>query len=731
MEDLREKAGALLETFFYATDLGAVCFDRQLEMLACVPQKRLFRDMLCLGLEKLTAFLMRGYASDKKENAYVFYLQGNLACGVIFLKGSGSGSGPAGAVVTQPFFVGGVTAAEQEAVWKSLCAESGKGREPRHSAETAEPSGIREVLQRLPSVSGSRAQSVCRVLSALLHSFSVEGKIPVTMADSAGTVQKPLERQGENLPAASPRRTASTDISPLTAEEYRHFAEDIRSGDTQTVMKDFSAWQDRLAAYVSEMHDLSRWLMLLCAAGAGAAVEGGAPYARTMELAGMLFAGMSEADTTPAILRRAQDTLLALARTVAVSRMTSYSKPVRQTLEYIEVHYAEKITLESLARQAGLSPPYLSHLVRRETGRILSDHLSAVRVEQSKRLLLETNCSSLEVARRVGFQYQNHFAATFRRETGLSPTEFRSAARFRENRHENGEPFPDAFFSPAIEQLRSLLLFFPGLYDAVRIVDPLSHKAWMLYASGCKAVNGTCYEYWEQKQACGHCISSLAYLHNRVTFKLAQAPGGQCLAIAAPKVFGNSTYVVELLKNVSGAMYAEGVPGAEAPEQPSKFPAEPGRSGLYSRNYIDRELPELVRGCHLEKKRLSILLSLVNDSDAEDDTGGWVVSDTVLRRQADIVNRTIRQSDWAGRYTGNVLLVVLPGADAEAAEGIAGRIQEKLQSYLAGYRKKGPSLAANYGVATLNADISDADMLVRLASMDLYGQMGSAPSGAR
>lgn len=731
MEDLREKTGALLETFFHATDLGAVCFDRQLEVLACVPQKHLFRDMLCLGLEKLTAFLMRGYASNGKESAYIFYLQGNLACGVVFLRASGNSSGPAGAVVTQPFFVGGVTAAEREAVWGALRTEPGKGRETRHPGETAEPSGLREVLQRLPSVSGNRALSVCRVLSALLRSLGAEGEIPVTMADSAGTVQESLERQGENLPAASARRTANSEISPLTAEEYRRFAEDVKSGDTQAVMKDFAAWQDRLAAYANELSHLGRWLMLLCAAGAGAAVESGAPFARTMELAGMLFTGMSEADTTPAVLRRAQDTLLALARTVSVSRMTSYSKPVRQTLEYIEAHYAEKITLESLAQQAGLSPPYLSHLVRRETGRILSDHLSAVRVEQSKRLLLETNCSSLEVARRVGFQYQNHFAATFRRETGLSPTEFRSAARFRENRHENGEPFPDAFFSPAIEQLRSLLLFFPGLYDAVRIVDPLSHKAWMLYANGCKAVNGTCYEFWEQKRACGHCIASIAYLHNRVTFKLEHAPAGQCLAIAAPKVFGNSTYVVELLKNVSGAMYAEGEPEPEAPEPPSKGPAEPGRSGLYSRAYIDRELPVLVRRCHLEKKHLSILLSLVNGSDAGDDMGGWVVSDTVLRRQADIVNGTIRRNDWAGRYTGNVLLVVLPGADAKAAEGIAGRIQEKLQTYLAGYRKKGSALAANCGVAALSVDISDADMLVRLAFMDLYGQMGGAPSDAQ
>jgi AraC-like DNA-binding protein len=55
----------------------------------------------------------------------------------------------------------------------------------------------------------------------------------------------------------------------------------------------------------------------------------------------------------------------------------------------------------------------------------LTDHINQVRIEASKTELLNTSLSVNEIALKVGFTYQNHFARIFRKYTGLSPLDYR------------------------------------------------------------------------------------------------------------------------------------------------------------------------------------------------------------------------------------------------------------------------------------------------------------------
>lgn len=106
--------------------------------------------------------------------------------------------------------------------------------------------------------------------------------------------------------------------------------------------------------------------------------------------------------------------VLAFTRAVAVTRITAYSKPVRLSMEYMESHYKDKISLELLAKQANLSPAYLSKLIKTETGLSLPDHINKIRIEESKRILLTSNAGIGELAALVGYTYSNHFAKMFK-----------------------------------------------------------------------------------------------------------------------------------------------------------------------------------------------------------------------------------------------------------------------------------------------------------------------------
>jgi AraC family transcriptional regulator len=86
---------------------------------------------------------------------------------------------------------------------------------------------------------------------------------------------------------------------------------------------------------------------------------------------------------------------------------------------------AEEFNLDRLAAQAGLSKLYFNHLFKSAVGMSPSHYHINLRMDEAKRLLRETKKSVVEVALDVGYANLSHFAQLFRRETGLSPSDYR------------------------------------------------------------------------------------------------------------------------------------------------------------------------------------------------------------------------------------------------------------------------------------------------------------------
>ena len=84
-------------------------------------------------------------------------------------------------------------------------------------------------------------------------------------------------------------------------------------------------------------------------------------------------------------------------------------------------------TLESYAREAGISVNHLSRQVKQFTGRSVGKWIDSVRIVKAKRLLADTSLPVIDVAAAVGLEDQSYFARFFKRETGQTPTDFRKA----------------------------------------------------------------------------------------------------------------------------------------------------------------------------------------------------------------------------------------------------------------------------------------------------------------
>lgn len=93
-------------------------------------------------------------------------------------------------------------------------------------------------------------------------------------------------------------------------------------------------------------------------------------------------------------------------------------------LHYIRHHY-QNLTLEDLADFFHYSHPYLSFLIRRNTGMTYSRLIKDIRIRQAEKYLKNTSLKVSEIAERIGYHSADHFTSVFRKETGLSPTQWR------------------------------------------------------------------------------------------------------------------------------------------------------------------------------------------------------------------------------------------------------------------------------------------------------------------
>lgn len=96
--------------------------------------------------------------------------------------------------------------------------------------------------------------------------------------------------------------------------------------------------------------------------------------------------------------------------------------------QYIQQHYHQEITLQSISRLVHLSKNYFANLFRKEVGESFLEYLTRIRIEKAK-TLLTGELKAGDVGSLVGIQDPKYFSKVFKKITGLSPSEYRALAR--------------------------------------------------------------------------------------------------------------------------------------------------------------------------------------------------------------------------------------------------------------------------------------------------------------
>ncbi|HOK65316.1 MAG TPA: helix-turn-helix domain-containing protein [Anaerohalosphaeraceae bacterium] len=114
---------------------------------------------------------------------------------------------------------------------------------------------------------------------------------------------------------------------------------------------------------------------------------------------------------------------------VSTAGKPSRLERLQPALEFLRQHFRERITLEQIARSAHLSVSRLCHLFQERMQTTAVAYLNELRIRWAKRLLSTTEKTCLEICYESGFENLSYFNRTFKKLTGLTPSQFRKQHR--------------------------------------------------------------------------------------------------------------------------------------------------------------------------------------------------------------------------------------------------------------------------------------------------------------
>lgn len=107
------------------------------------------------------------------------------------------------------------------------------------------------------------------------------------------------------------------------------------------------------------------------------------------------------------------------------TKIKSSNEYVAKIFNYVAEHLNEKISLKDIAKFIHLSKEYTAYIFKRETGTTISAYINEQKVLLSKKLILKENMTLNEISTHLNFANYDYFSKTFKRYTGISPSEYK------------------------------------------------------------------------------------------------------------------------------------------------------------------------------------------------------------------------------------------------------------------------------------------------------------------
>ena len=152
-----------------------------------------------------------------------------------------------------------------------------------------------------------------------------------------------------------------------------------------------------------------------------------------------------------------------------------------------------------------------------------------------------------------------------------------------------------------------------------------------------------------------------------------------------------------------------------------KMSMNDGLTGLYNRTWLADMLPKMVATAHRAGTPLALAMIDLDHFKIFNDTHGHLTGDDALRAAAGVITVALRPSDFAVRYGGEEMMVILPETSHSLAVKVAERLCTRMREarIFPDLRQPLPHVTASVGVAVLSDGMDDLG-LIAAADAALY-----------
>jgi two-component system response regulator YesN len=234
--------------------------------------------------------------------------------------------------------------------------------------------------------------------------------------DAVGSMQMLLKNPTRKYSISDKLSTTEMPVVSNLLEIEKKLLEAVRQGDVNQVLYIFDSFVARNAAD-ENLKTAAKAFDELFVLITRMLHDLGVSYQQTPVL--------NEAEDDTRMIEKAKSYLISVVTHVQVWRNDHAKSMLHKAKEFIEANYADSITLETVAEYVELSPFYFSKLFKDRFGMTFIDYLTEIRINHAKTEMENPAKSLKEICYSVGYRDPNYFSRVFKKQTGLSPTEYR------------------------------------------------------------------------------------------------------------------------------------------------------------------------------------------------------------------------------------------------------------------------------------------------------------------
>lgn len=170
-----------------------------------------------------------------------------------------------------------------------------------------------------------------------------------------------------------------------------------------------------------------------------AAIQGGLSSETAFSMSDLYIRQIEQATSTGLPLQITRNAEFQFARMVKELKESNIRTPVAKENEhisncknYIFRHLHGRIQVKEVAEAIGLNANYLSTIFKKYEGISISEYIMKQKIKLTKNLLTYSNYTLLEITHYLGFVSQSHLGEQFKKETGMTPKQYRTLYQVQE-----------------------------------------------------------------------------------------------------------------------------------------------------------------------------------------------------------------------------------------------------------------------------------------------------------